>query len=124
MNGIFPPIFRFLTETSKSTIKCTDRCLFFIQPPPKKLLVPVRDAIRLKYYAYRTEETYAQSIGRYILLHDKCHPREMGIAEVEAFLTYLAVEGQDVKTTLIYTYLLNPGDRGVRNPFDLGRVRP
>ncbi|MFM7448980.1 MAG: phage integrase N-terminal SAM-like domain-containing protein [Leptolyngbyaceae cyanobacterium] len=57
------------------------------------MLAPVRDAIRLKHYAYRTEETYAQSIGRYILLHDKCHPREMNIAEVETFLTYLAAEG-------------------------------
>ncbi len=82
---------------------------------PRKLLGPVRDAIRLKYHA--------QSIGQYILLHDKRHPKDMGIAEVEAFLTYLAVEGQDVKTTLIYTHLLNRSDRGAE-PLDLGRVRP
>ena len=65
-----------------------------MQPPPKKLLDQVRDAIRLKHYAYRTEETYVQWIRRYILFHNKRHPKEMGKAEIEAFLTYLAVEGQ------------------------------
>ena len=39
-----------------------------MQPPPKKLLDQVRDAIRLKHYAYRTEETYGQWIRRFILL--------------------------------------------------------
>jgi Phage integrase, N-terminal SAM-like domain len=43
-----------------------------MQPPPKKLLDQVRDAaIRLKHYAYRTEETYVQWIRRYILFHNK-----------------------------------------------------
>ncbi|HIK46299.1 MAG TPA: phage integrase N-terminal SAM-like domain-containing protein [Leptolyngbyaceae cyanobacterium M65_K2018_010] len=28
------------------------------QPRPKKLLDQVREAIRLKHYSYRTEETY------------------------------------------------------------------
>ncbi|MCK4316796.1 MAG: integron integrase, partial [Anaerolineae bacterium] len=31
-------------------------------------------------------------IKRYILYHKKRHPREMGAAEIEAFLTYLAVD--------------------------------
>ena len=31
-----------------------------MQPCSKKLLDQVRDAIRLKHYAYRTEETYVQ----------------------------------------------------------------
>jgi site-specific recombinase XerD len=65
-----------------------------MQPPPKKLLDQVRDAIRLKHYAYRTEETYVQWIRRYILFHNKRHPKEMGNAASEAFLTHLAVEGQ------------------------------
>lgn len=38
-----------------------------MQLPPKKLLDQVRDAIRLKHYAYRTEETYVQWIRRFIL---------------------------------------------------------
>lgn len=65
-----------------------------MQPPPKKLLDQVRDALRLKHYAYRTEETYVQWIRRYILFHNKRHPKEMGKAEIEAFLTHLAVEGR------------------------------
>jgi integron integrase len=62
-----------------------------METPPKKLLDQVRDAIRLKHYSYRTEETYVQWIRRYILFHDKRHPKEMGVPEIEAFLTHLAV---------------------------------
>ena len=58
----------------------------------KKLLDQVRDVIRRKYYARRTEKSYANWIKRFILFHDKRHPQEMGADEVEAFLTYLAVE--------------------------------
>jgi len=54
----------------------------------------VRDTIRLKHYSYRTEETDVQWIRRYILFHDKRHLDGMGKAEIEAFLTHLAVEGQ------------------------------
>jgi site-specific recombinase XerD len=70
-----------------------------MQPPPKKLLDQVRDTIRLKHYAYRTEETYVQWMRRYILFHHKRHPKEMGNAEIEAFLTHLAVEGQVAAST-------------------------
>jgi integron integrase len=58
----------------------------------KKLLDQVRDAIRRKHYAYRTEETYVSWIKQFILFHNKRHPQEMGAAEVETFLTYLARE--------------------------------
>jgi integron integrase len=61
---------------------------------PRKLLDQVRDAIRLKHYSYRTEQTYVGWIRRYILFHDKRHPKDMDVAEVEAFLTHLAVEDQ------------------------------
>ncbi len=61
---------------------------------PKKLLDQVRDAIRLKHYSYRTEQAYVTWIRRYILFHNKQHPKEMGYAEIEAFLTSLAVDGQ------------------------------
>jgi integron integrase len=61
-------------------------------PPPKRLLDQVRDAIRLKHYSYRTEQTYVQWIRRYILFHSKRHPNQMGVPEIEAFLTHLAVQ--------------------------------
>lgn len=63
-----------------------------VDPKPRKLLDQVRDALRLKQYAYRTEETYVLWIRQYILFHNKRHPNEMGRLEVEAFLTHLAVK--------------------------------
>ncbi|MBW4623329.1 MAG: integron integrase [Cyanosarcina radialis HA8281-LM2] len=67
------------------------------QPP--KLLDVVRQIIRLKHYSYRTEETYIDWIKRYILFHNKRHPREMGSREIEAFLSYLAIEGKVAAST-------------------------
>ena len=54
-----------------------------MQQRPKKLLERVRDTIRLKHYSLSTEKTYVNWIKRYILFHDKRHPREMGIPEIE-----------------------------------------
>ena len=39
-----------------------------MEPRLKKLLDHLREVIRLKHYAYRTEETYVQWVRRYILL--------------------------------------------------------
>ena len=70
-----------------------------MEPKPKKLLDQVREVMRLRHYAYRTEETYVQWIKRYILFHHKRHPREMGRDEIEAFLTDLAVNQQVAAAT-------------------------
>jgi integron integrase len=59
---------------------------------PKKLLDQVRDAIRLKHYSIRTEESYVTWIKRYILFHNKRHPNAMASTEIAAFLTHLAVD--------------------------------
>jgi integron integrase len=45
------------------------------------------------------EETYIDWIKRYILFHDKRHPREMGSREIESFLSYLAIEGKVAAST-------------------------
>ncbi len=58
----------------------------------KRLLDIVRDKIRLKHYSFSTERTYLYWIKYFILFHNKKHPVEMGKVEIEAFLTYLAVE--------------------------------
>jgi integron integrase len=57
-----------------------------------KLLDQVRDAIRVKHYSARTEKTYVEWIRRYILFHNKRHPKDMGASEVQAFIIYLASE--------------------------------
>ena len=61
-------------------------------PPTRKLLDQVRDVLRLKHYSIRTEQAYVDWIKRFILFHGKRHPSDMGRAEVEAFLTHLAVD--------------------------------
>ena len=67
-----------------------------IQP---KLLDQVRARIRVKHYSIRTEQAYVDWIKRFIVHSDKRHPRDLGAAEVEAFLTYLAVKGQVAAST-------------------------
>jgi integron integrase len=59
-------------------------------PKPKKLLDQLRDAIRIKHYAYSTEKNYIHWVKRYILFHNKHHPAEIGAPEIEAFLSHLA----------------------------------
>ncbi len=66
---------------------------------PKKLLDQVRDAIRLKHYSYRTEESYVLWIKRFILFHGKRHPNDMGRPEIEAFLTHLAPRARVAAST-------------------------
>ena len=60
--------------------------------PARRLLDRVRDAIRVRHYSYRTAEAYVGWIRRYILFHSKRHPQEMGIVEINSFLTHLAVD--------------------------------
>lgn len=80
-----------------------------MQPP--RLLDQVRDRIRRKHFSMRTEEAYADWIRRFILFHGKRHPRELGAAEVEKFLTHLAVAGRvsastqnQAKSALLFLY--------------------
>ncbi len=58
--------------------------------PGKKLLDQYREALQVKHYSPRTEDTYAFWVKSYILFHKKRHPREMGVPEIGQFLTYLA----------------------------------
>ncbi|MCE5182048.1 MAG: integron integrase [Betaproteobacteria bacterium] len=78
---------------------------------PPKLLDQVRDKLRVKHYSIRTEQTYLDWIKRYIFFYDKRHPKEMGAAEVEQFLTHLAVAGKvaastqnQAKSALLFLY--------------------
>ena len=58
----------------------------------KKLLDQARDRLRAMHYSYRTEETYIDWMRRYIIFHKKRHPGEMGVPEIQEFLTHLATE--------------------------------
>lgn len=61
---------------------------------PRRLLDEVGDALRVRHYSYRTEQSYVAWIRRFILFHDKRHPKEMAGPEIEAFLSHLASEGR------------------------------
>ena len=78
---------------------------------PYTLLDQVRNNLRVKHYAIRTEEQYLHWIKRYILFHGKRHPKDMGAAHIEAFLTNLAVAGKvsastqnQAKSALLFMY--------------------
>jgi len=58
----------------------------------KKLLDQYRDTLRIKHYSPRTEDTYILWVKNYILYHNKRHPKEMGIPEIEQYLTHLATK--------------------------------
>jgi len=68
-------------------------------PAAPKLLDQVRARIRVKHYSIRTEDQYVLWIKRFILFHGKRHPRELGAAAVEAFLSDLAVNGRVAAAT-------------------------
>jgi integron integrase len=68
-------------------------------PTAPRLLDEVRRVLRLKHYSIRTETVYVGWIRRFILANGKRHPRDMGEAEVEAFLSGLAVQGKVAANT-------------------------
>jgi hypothetical protein len=53
----------------------------------------MREVIRLKHLSIRTAEAYLSWGKRFILFHDKRHPKDMGAPEIRAFLTHLVVSG-------------------------------
>lgn len=56
------------------------------------LLEEVRNRLRIRHYSLRTEQAYVAWIRQFILVNGRRHPRTLGGAEVEAFLSGLAVE--------------------------------
>jgi integron integrase len=76
-----------------------------------RLLDAVRAAIRLKHYSIRTEYAYLDWVRRYVRFHALRHPRDMGAAEVTAYLSHLAVQGNvaastqnQAKSALLFLY--------------------
>jgi integron integrase len=76
-----------------------------------KLLDQLRESLRVRHYARRTEDAYCHWVKRYIFFHEVRHPREMAEPEINAFLTHLAVKGKVSASTqnqalnaLIYLY--------------------
>ena len=60
-----------------------------IQKP--RFLQQLRAAMRQRNLAYATEQTYVHWIRAFIRYHRMRHPAEMGAAEVDEYLSWLAV---------------------------------
>ena len=99
-------------------------------PPRKpKLMAQMREALRARHYSSRTEQAYCHWVRRYIFFHGVRHPAEMGEAEINAFLTELAVRENVSASTqnqalsaLLFLYR-NVIGRGVGTLGDVVRAR-
>jgi len=76
-----------------------------------KLLDRLRAEIRVRHYSLRTEQAYVDWARRFILFHNKRHPKEMGAAELRDFLSHLAVDRNvsastqnQAKSALLFLY--------------------
>jgi integron integrase len=67
------------------------------QPP--RLLDQVRARAQARHYSRRTEDTYVSWIRRYIIFHDRQHPRDLDAFHVNAFLTHLATQRKVAAST-------------------------
>lgn len=59
---------------------------------PPRLLDLLRERIRYKHYSLRTEQAYVHWVRAFIRQQGMRHPRDMGAAEIEQFLCWLANE--------------------------------
>src|SRR3990172_4661155 len=93
-----------------------------MSPPQKKLLDQLRDQIHLKHYSNRTADSYIQWARKFIHVHNIRHPKDLGMPEINQFLTHLAVEKKVAASTqnqalsalvFLYKYVLQmPLDDG------------
>lgn len=81
-----------MTETLERT--ATQQATFTDTPSPRpvKLMDQVRERLRVKHYSLSTEKTYCLWIRSFIRHHNLRHPRDMGAAEVESYLSHLATD--------------------------------
>ena len=62
------------------------------QAQGRGLLQVAREEMRVRHLSYQTEKCYLQWMRRFIAFNGRRHPRELGAAEVQQFLTHLAVK--------------------------------
>ena len=81
-------------------------------------------AVRLRHYSWRTEKAYVGWIRRYLSYHRGRDPASMGPAEVQSFLSRLAVDGKVSASTqnqafsallFLYRDVLGVGLQGLEN---------
>ena len=62
--------------------------------PTPKLLDQVKSVARMRHLSLSTERAYVGWIRRYILFHNKKHPKEMAETEIRQFISDLAVNAK------------------------------
>ena len=65
-----------------------------VSPPPQQkspFLESVRQVIRRRHFSYSTEKQYLDYIKDFILFHKKRHPKDMGTADISAYINHLTV---------------------------------
>jgi hypothetical protein len=62
--------------------------------PTSKLLDQVRSIARVKHFSLSTEHAYVAWIRRFILFHNKKHPKDMAETEIRQFISHLAVNAK------------------------------
>lgn len=77
-----------------SLTPCTAPVICDEPAKPKRIEDLMREACAVRHYSRRTFQAYWHWSKRFILWSGKRHPRDMGPAEVSAFLTWLATEQQ------------------------------
>ncbi len=90
------PRFLVLYENTYSSVEPATMHDAFDPPPAlrPRLLDALRQQIRYLHYSLRTEDAYVHWVRAFVRFHGTRHPGELGAAEVEAFLTWLATERQ------------------------------
>ena len=62
------------------------------EPRPPKLMQRLSDTLKRLHYSPRTSDAYLGWVRRYVVFHGLRHPNELKQADIEAFLTHLAVQ--------------------------------
>ena len=100
--------------------------------PEPKLLDKVRTELRTKHYSRKTETAYTNWIKRFVLFHNKRHPKDMGAEEIKSFVENLvtnhhvssATQNQALQGILfLYKNILNKDVGWIENIKRLSRVK-
>jgi integron integrase len=100
--------------------------------PEPKLLDKVRTELRSKHYSRKTEVAYTNWIKRFVLFHNKQHPKDMGAEEIKSFVDNLvtnhnvssATQNQALQGILfLYKNILNKDVGWIENIKRSSRVK-